>query len=223
MQYITRWIAAVNSPTALPDLLNYISHFAAQPPCAGTAAAQNRQWYLLNGAAADLVACTDCYAAAIATTPLAHLLTRTAASDPLPRVCDMYSSNMRTRWQQLCADPSAASLDAFVAHSRHRHRVYAETVPRCRELVALARVRAEQHSLANTMSSHYSFMNGITAPSSRITYGAAPLYTYSYGGYETPYGAQAAAAGAAGVNLLMEQMGDTQKVAMLEARWKEVE
>ncbi|KAL1629750.1 hypothetical protein SLS56_005273 [Neofusicoccum ribis] len=223
MQYITRWIAAVNSPTALPDLLNYISHFAAQPPCAGSASAQNRQWYLLNGAAADLVACTDCHAAAIATTPLAHLLTPTAARDPLPRVCDMYSANMRMRWQQLCADPSAASLDAFVAYSRHRHRVYAETVPRCRELVALARVRAEQHSLATTMSSHYSFMNGITAPSSRITYGAAPLYTYSYGGYETPYGAQAAAAGAAGVNLLMEQMGDTQKVAMLEARWKEVE
>lgn len=221
--YILHYITATNTPSGLPPFLAYISALSAQPPCPRRTPARNLRWHILPSptGAPDLVACASCHHAAIAPTPLAALLTTAPPAEPLDRVCDMYSPNMRARWRHLCAHPD--SLDEFLAYSRHRHDVYAQTVPACRMLIKHAELRRQQNTVVGAMGSHYSLLNGITAPGSRITYGPTSTVAYSYGGFETPYGAQAAAAGAQGTNLLMEMMADTAKVKVLEARWMEVE
>lgn len=219
-EYAFLYLAVINTPTGESAFLSHVSRFANIPSCSRRDPARNRRWRLLNGLAADLVVCEECHADFTEPTSLAHLLTpwppSPTDSDPIPRVCDMYSPNMRARWSQLCAatahDPSSsAPLDAFVAFSQHRHRVYEETMPQCRELLQVAKMRSQQHEVAGAMSSHYHSM---------------ALMTGGYGwggGHGGLYGGQAAAAGAQGVQLMMEMQADVRKVAVLEGRWEAVE
>ncbi|KAL1649433.1 hypothetical protein SLS58_001488 [Diplodia intermedia] len=225
LAYARRYLAAVNQPGAAPAYAAYVARVAGVPPCARRDPVRNGRWFLLGGAGApDLVACADCYDDAVAGTGMAGVLEAWppgGEGDPVPRVCDMYSASMRARWGALCHDCSVAedggqaALQAFVAFSRHRHRVYEETVPRCRELLAAAKARAERQRVANAMSSAYHNM---------------ALMTGGYGGYGGGYGygggafaGQAAAAGAQGVDLMMPGMGDTAVVRELEGRWLDVE
>ncbi|KAH7026939.1 hypothetical protein B0J12DRAFT_584641 [Macrophomina phaseolina] len=232
-EYITNYLSLVNTPGGLPTFLAHIARYAPIPKCARRDPVRNQRWHLLNGLAADLVVCDECHASFTSVTPLADLLVawppsssspnnnnnNNTTTDPVPRVCDMYSATMRARWTGLCAtynpsNPSTtASLDAFVAFSRHRHRVYEETMPHCRELLQAARLRGEQQRLANTMATHYHSMGLMTGGTG---YGL-------HGGYGGLYAGQAAAAGAQGVGLMMETGADMGRVAVLEKRWEEVE
>ncbi|KAL1615323.1 hypothetical protein SLS54_009104 [Diplodia seriata] len=225
LPYALRYLAAVNQPGRVQPYVDYIARFAGVPACARRDPVRGGRWRLLGGAGApDLVACADCFDAAIEGTALAGLLEAWppgGEGDPVPRVCDMYSASMRARWKALCHDCSVAedggqaALQAFVEFSRHRHRVYEQTVPRCKELLAAAKARAERQRVANAMSSAYHNM---------------ALMTGGYGGYGGGYGygggafaGQAAAAGAQGVDLMMQGMGDTAVVRELEGRWVDVE
>lgn len=242
MPYAHAYLAAVNAPGQTAAYVATITRLSAVPPCARRDRVRNGRWYLLNGAAAaDLVVCHDCYPAAVEGTALASLLVPwppgsdgdASKTDPVPRVCDMYSEAMRARWGALCRDVVAAAeggdargaegaVEAFVEFARYRHRVYEQTVPVCQELLRQARARGERQRMANQMSSLYHQMDMTSRLSASTMWG--------YGGYGvvggyggSMYAGQAAAAGAQATGLMIEGMGDVARVEELEGRWREVE
>ncbi|KAB2568837.1 Lysine-rich arabinogalactan protein 19 [Lasiodiplodia theobromae] len=242
MPYAHAYLAAVNAPNQVATYITTITRLSSVPPCARRDRVRNGRWWLLGGAgAADLVACHDCHASAIAGTALAGLLTAwppgsdadAGTTDPVPRVCDMYSEQMRARWGALCRDVVASAesgdargaegaVEAFVEFARYRHRVYEQTVPVCVELLKQARARGERQRMANEMSSLYHQMDMTSRLSASTMWGYGSYGVIGgYGG--SVYAGQAAAAGAQGVGLMIEGMGDVAKVEELEGRWREVE
>ncbi|KAK0612723.1 hypothetical protein DIS24_g11997 [Lasiodiplodia hormozganensis] len=242
MPYAHAYLAAVNAPGHVDRYVATITRLSSVAPCARRDRVRNGRWWLLGGAgAADLVACHDCHASAIAGTALAALLAPwppgsdgdAGTTDPVPRVCDMYSEQMRARWGALCRDVVAAAaagddvgaqgaVEAFVEFSRYRHRVYEQTVPVCVELLKQAKARGERQRMANEMSSLYHQMDMTSRLSASTMWGYGSYGVIGgYGG--SVYAGQAAAAGAQGVGLMIEGMGDVARVEELEGRWREVE
>lgn len=242
MQYAHAYLAAVNAPNQVTNYITTITRLSAVPPCARRDRVRGGRWYLLNGAgAADLVVCHDCHASAIAGTALAGLLGAwppgsdgdASKTDPVPRVCDMYSEAMRARWGALCRDVVASAesgdargaegaVEAFVEFARYRHRVYEQTVPVCLELLKQAKARGERQRMANQMSSLYHQMDMTSRLSASTMWGYGSYGVIGgYGG--SLYAGQAAAAGAQATGMMIEGMGDVARVEELEGRWREVE
>ncbi|EAW08777.1 uncharacterized protein ACLA_097130 [Aspergillus clavatus NRRL 1] len=194
---------------------NYVVRLSPLPLCSTSTMVHNRRWYGTN----DFLACESCWEEFVKDTSLASQLSLKGVVVPAA-CCDMYSARMRRLWMTAC---SKNNLAEFTAFAKHRSAVYAQTVPRMQEILAMAKMRMEQKQtlmMSSIMLQGASNVVGASqsADFSHTLYGNAAL-----GYHATPAGAQGAAQFDQALGINPVQGGEMMQVAQLEAMWKQVE
>lgn len=224
IQYLNKFDEAFHSPH-FDVFTSYVRRVANLAPCQGIELVKNAAWWRLNDTT-DFYVCSECYENIIRDTVSSSIFTNvgTIAAEV---TCCMYSSNMRTRYKNLCSTDSPTARTDFIDYANHRQSIYAQTVPVMRNIVAMAKFKLAQQRMNNAASSFYNAMD-MTA-GVNIHYGPGSGYKTVYGSsasgnwYNTPYGIESERLAAKAMGIVNGMGDDTMKVGMLERIWKEVE
>ncbi len=135
----------------------------------------------------DCLICKDCFESYCK--PTAHKLDMTCNDSLITekRMCCMYSPRMRGKWAEACEKGDATELIEF---SRHRHRIYQQTVPQMRMLREMQQLQMMSAMSSGFASILYQGAHGIQSVS-----GATDGYLHgnnSIGWHETENGATSA-------------------------------
>ncbi|KKK24018.1 hypothetical protein AOCH_002782 [Aspergillus ochraceoroseus] len=212
-EYLKKYDNAISTRN-LSNFRDFAIRFGPLPLCPTNAMVKNRRWYGRD----EFLICESCWEEFAKETSLASQLPHRGIVLP-DACCDMYSSRMRTLWNEACAK---GDMTDFVTFAKHRAAVYAQTVPRMHEILAMTKMRMQQKQTL--------LMAGIMLQGADNIVGAsrAPGYT-TYGnssigyGFATQAGAQGAMQFGQGLNMSVVDGGEMMQVQQLEKMWKEVE
>ncbi|KAI0811809.1 hypothetical protein GGR55DRAFT_89080 [Xylaria sp. FL0064] len=131
-------------PKALDE---YASVYAAIPLCPRDEDKADRRWYGWK----DCTICPECYLDFARHSPLENMMELRDTTVAESRMCEMYSPRMRKLYTG-CGDTSPPDPQPFLEYSVQRRRVYAETVPKIRVILAQQRMALQQQKFPNTMN-----------------------------------------------------------------------
>ncbi|KAJ2985288.1 hypothetical protein NUW58_g5619 [Xylaria curta] len=135
-------------------------------------------------------------------------------------MCEMYSKRMRTLYTE-CGSASPPNIKPLLEYSAQRRRVYIETVPQIRMIIAQQRMALEQQKFLNVTSSHYM----VAGQLEQMTYGTPYLYSASGvgSGFANMNALQGAAYGQQAMGIVAGSGSHVLAVQQLEQRWRAVE
>ncbi|KAI0541432.1 hypothetical protein GGR58DRAFT_511007 [Xylaria digitata] len=201
-------------PTPLEE---FIGVYAFMPVCRRDNHVENSRWFGWN----ECTICPECHHEFIRGTALADSMPHQGTQVEGAVMCEMYSQRMRQLYLAACAsDPPDPK--PLLEYSVQRRAVWAETMPRVRQIMSNIRLKIAQQNMAMNNSMFYTWSGNLwqnTLPLEQTTGSAA----IGYGHYNhmqikgAEYGRQATAIG-------NDILGSPAQVAdQLENRWRAVE
>lgn len=168
----------------------------------------------------DCSICQDCYETTVSDTCLAGQFKLRGRCDTGSKICCLYSPRTRRHWAEAC---EKGSIDGFLAYSRYRLQVFAETMVTVEKIKRGKLARMKGAMAQGTLSVGY-----FAQEHHALQTGTGDRYLHGnneVGWYQTWYGAESALR----FDLMEQGMADANRgdewwlIAQLEARWKEVE
>ncbi|KAI0508249.1 hypothetical protein F5B22DRAFT_638797 [Xylaria bambusicola] len=214
--YMTKLLELVYKQDPAP-LESFVREYACLPMCARDRYVEKRHWYGWQ----QCTMCAECYHEFIRGTALADAMPSQGTYVEGGVMCEMYSERMRQLYLTACAS-NPADPTPLLEYSLQRRAVYAETMPRVRQIMSNMQIKVLQQRMALNNSFFYN-------STGNTFYRTLPLET-TYAGSAigaghhnhmhikgAEYAAQAAAIGA-------EISGSPTYIAdELERRWRAVE
>ncbi|KAI0116456.1 hypothetical protein GGR51DRAFT_318100 [Nemania sp. FL0031] len=201
-------------PTSLEK---FIKVYAFMPPCRRDTGLENASWFGWN----ECTICPECYHEFIRGTALADAMAPQSVQVKGAVMCEMYSPRMRQLYLAAGAtDPPDPK--PLLEYSKQRRAVWAETMPRARQILSNIKIKMLQQDMAMNNSMFYTWSGNLfqnTLPLEQ-TYNNAAVGPGYYNHMQikgAEYGRQATAIGS-------EITGSPAYVAdELERRWRAVE
>jgi hypothetical protein len=178
--YISKLLQMVYQQDPTP-LEKFVKEYAFMPTCARDSHVENRRWFGWN----ECTICAECHHEFVRGTALADKMPHQGVLVEAGIMCEMYSPRMRDLYRAACAaDPPDPT--PLLEYSVQRRAVFAETMPRVRQILSQIRLNiAKQQALMNT-SSFYTWSGNLwqnTLPLEQ-TYGNAAV---GYGHHNRKY------------------------------------
>ncbi|KAF4969821.1 hypothetical protein FZEAL_10161 [Fusarium zealandicum] len=214
-------LAAYINSRSLGDwrqLGDYAKKWTLVRPCpkAKRKSGKNRPWWGWG----VLSICEECYLLYAQGTALEPRFALKGAREPdNERMCDIFSARVRPLYMEAC---TTGDLDSLLVYADQRRTVYAQTIMRCEQILAEARMAAWQAQRLGIQGSFYKNMGNMhdtvvghsyTVGNSYAGYGHANEWVLEGHAYDRQASEARAQAG----------RGNGAMIRMLEARWKEVE